>query len=154
MSGYFCDQSIVQFKHPLQGCVSPFGWMLYGTMLSSSSLQECYTQHFNTTLWINLCREMVFGEILSLHVCYLYVYLLLLYSVLMALFCFTHKTVNTGFGHLFMKQVVSICWLWKHQSEFRCEEYSVSLSRQWYCKSCLTLLLMHALCWTICWYIL
>jgi hypothetical protein len=41
--------------------------------------------------------------------------------------CFTHKTVNSGVGHLFMKQVVSICRLWKLQSELRCKELSLYL---------------------------
>ena len=86
--------------------------MLCGTMLSSSSLQDFDNQHFNTSLPRCVCKGMGFWAILSLHFCYLYVYFPLLYSVYFWKSVFvTHKTVNTGVGHLFTKQVVSICRL-------------------------------------------
>jgi hypothetical protein len=123
MSVFCCNQRLIQFEHPLWGSVSPFGWTLCGTMLSSSSLQEFFNQHFRTSLQSNVCKGMGFWAIFSLNFCYLYVSLPLLYSVYWwKPVCFTHKTLNTGAGHLFMKQVVSICRLWKLQSELRCKE--------------------------------
>jgi hypothetical protein len=169
---FCCDQRIIQFKHPLWCSVSPFGWTLCGTMLFISALQEFDNQHFKTALQGNVCKGMLFWAILSLHFCYLYLYLPLLYSVYWwKSVYFTHNDMNTGAEHLFMKQVAGFesfnqNWGVKNSPSVSVyiHTYIHSLNPQEYHKTMgcgmdsdivnhFWCFFWCTLCWTTCWYI-